>query len=245
MAISTGAAILGSTVVGGLMGRSAAKSQAGAARDAANAQLQASREANALQQRIYEENVARQQPFLQTGTEFFNRLAALQRGGPGAAQNLLQMDPGYQFRLGEGLKALDRQAAARGGLISGGALKAAQRYGQDAASQEYGAAYNRLAGLANVGPSAAGIMSGLGERYGATAGQNLMAGGQAAAQGILGAGSARASGYMGTANTLAGGLGQYLQYQQNQQLLGALQGGGGGGYSYGAELPNVGPQLPY
>lgn len=55
----------------------------------------------------------------------------------------LQADPGYQFRLSEGLKALDRQAAARGGLISGSALKASQRYGQDMASQEYGQAYNR------------------------------------------------------------------------------------------------------
>jgi hypothetical protein len=222
MAIGTGAAILGSAVLGGLASRSAAKTQAGAAQSAADAQLQASREANALQQKIYEENVARQQPFLQTGTEMFNRLAALQRGGPDAAQQFLQMDPGYQFRLSEGMKALDRQAAARGGLISGGALKAAQRYGQDLGSQEYSAAYGRLAGLADVGPRAAGIMSGLGERYGQTAGQNMMAGGQAAAQGLMGAGAARASGYIGGANALTGALGQYLNYNQNQQLLNRL-----------------------
>lgn len=236
------AAIIGSAVVGGLASRSAAKSQAGAARDAANAQLQASREANALQQRIYEENVARQQPFLETGTGFFNQLAALQRGGPQAAQNFLQMDPGYGFRLSEGMKALERSAAARGGLLSGGTGRALTRYGQDVASQEYGAAYNRLAGLADVGPRAAGVMSGLGQAYAGAAGQNLMAGGQAAAQGLLGAGGARASGYMGMANTLAGGLGQYLQYQQNQQLLSQLQGGGGGGGGGGAYpvIPDTG-----
>lgn len=222
MAISTGAAILGSAVLGGLASRSAAKSQAGAAQSAADAQLQASREANALQQRIYEESMARQQPFLQTGTEFFNRLADLQRGGPGAAQQFLQMDPGYGFRLSEGLKAMERGAAARGGLISGAALKAGQRYGQDLASQEYGAAYNRLAGLADVGPRAAGVMSSLGQQYGQQAGQNLMAGGQAAAQGYLGAGAARGSAYMGMANALTGGLGQYLNYTQNQALLNRL-----------------------
>lgn len=221
MAIGTAAAILGSAVIGGLASRSAGKAQASAAQSAADAQLQASREANALQQRIYEENVARQQPFLQTGTEFFNRLAAVQRGGP-EAQNFLQMDPGYQFRLAEGLKALDRQAAARGGLISGGALKAAQRYGQDVASQEFGAAYNRLASLANVGPQAAGVMSNLGQQFAGQYGQNLMAGGQAAAQGYLGAGSARGSAYMGMANALTGGLGQYLNYTQNQALLNRL-----------------------
>src|SRR5574343_22292 len=52
-------------------------------------------------------------------------------------------DPGYAFRMSEGLKALDRTAAARGGLISGSALKAASRYGQDMASQEYQNAFNR------------------------------------------------------------------------------------------------------
>jgi hypothetical protein len=227
------AAIIGSAVLGAASSRSAAKTQAGAARDAADAQLQASREANALQQRIYEENIGRQQPFLQGGTEDYNRLRALMSGGPGAAQNFLQMDPGYQFRFREGLKALDRQAAARGGLISGGALKAAQRYGQDLGSQEFGAAYNRLARMADVGPQAAGVMSNLGQNFAGQYGQNLMAGGQAAAQGMLGAGSARASGYIGGANALTGALGQYLNYTQNQNLMNRLLPGGGGGGSIG------------
>jgi hypothetical protein len=58
-------------------------------------------------------------------------------------QQVLDDDPGYQFRVSEGRKALDAQAAAKGGLISGGALKAAQNYGQQLASQEYGRAYER------------------------------------------------------------------------------------------------------
>jgi len=52
-------------------------------------------------------------------------------------------DPGYAFRLSEGQKQLERTAAARGGLLSGGALKAATRYGQDMGSQEYMNAFNR------------------------------------------------------------------------------------------------------
>ena len=55
-----------------------------------------------------------------------------------------QADPGYAFRLSEGMKALDRTAASRGGLLSGATLKEAQRYGSDLASQEYGNAYNRF-----------------------------------------------------------------------------------------------------
>lgn len=245
MGIETGAAILGSAVLGGLASNKAASTQAQAAQSAADAQLQAAREANALQQRIYEESVGRQQPFLTGGTEDYNRLRALMTGGPEAAQKFLTMDPGYGFRLSEGMKALDRQAAARGGLISGGALKAAQRYGQDVASQEFTNAYNRLAGLADVGPRAAGVMSSLGQTYGQQAGQNLMAGGQAAAQGILGAGSARASGYMGGVNALTSGLGQYLNYTQQQDLMNRLLPPGGGGtyspYGYGAPGSATGP----
>lgn len=214
-------AILGSAVLGGLAANKAAKTQASAATSAADAQLQATREANALQQRIYEESIKRQQPFLDVGTTALNRLVALNQPGADTSQ-FLQMDPGYGFRLAEGQKALERSAAARGGLISGAALKAAQRYGQEMGSQEYGAAYNRLANLANLGPSAAGVMSNLGQTYGSQAGQNLMAGGQAVGQGLTNAAAARASGYMGGVNALTGGLGQYLNYSQNQALMNRL-----------------------
>jgi hypothetical protein len=170
------------TLLGARMaGRSAEK--------AANTEAAQQQRALDLQERMYEEGVARQQPFLQTGTEFFNRLAALQRGGPGAAQEFLQMDPGYGFRLSEGLKALERGAAARGGLVSGAALKAAQRYGQDVASQEFGQAYNRLAGLAQIGPSAAGVMNTLGQNYASGAGGIYGAMGQSAGQAQLARGS--------------------------------------------------------
>lgn len=145
------------SLLGGLFEGDAAESAA----DSSNAQAQRGLD---LQKQMYDENVARQQPFLQTGTEFFNKLAELHRN-PSSGNAMMQMDPGYGFRLSEGLKGLDRQAAARGGLISGAALKAAQRYGQDYASNEFGTAYNRLAQLANTGPRAAGVMSELGTNF--------------------------------------------------------------------------------
>lgn len=138
------------------------------AEDAAAASTSQNQAALDLQERIYRENVARQEPFLKTGTEFYNKLAELHRN-PSSGNAMMQMDPGYGFRLSEGLKSLDRQAAARGGLISGGALKAAQRYGQDYASNEFGNAYNRLASLANTGPQAAGVVSNLGTNFANTA----------------------------------------------------------------------------
>ena len=216
---------------------------------AANREIEQQQKALDLQQRMYEEGVARQQPFLQGGTEDYNRLRSLMSGGPNASQQFLQMDPGYGFRLSEGMKALDRQAAARGGLMSGGALKAAQRYGQDYASNEFGNAYQRLAGLAQIGPSSAGVLNSLGQNYAGAAGQNLMAGGQAVGQGYMNAGNARASGYIGGANAISGGLGQYLNYQQNQTLMnrlmppttGAPYMSGGG---YNPSFDYSGPAMP-
>lgn|SRR5574341_100433 len=58
----------------------------------------------------------------------------------------LESDPGYQFRLGSGKSALERSAAARGVLRTGGTLKDLLEYGQKFGSQEYEGAYNRALG---------------------------------------------------------------------------------------------------
>src|SRR5215471_1844186 len=65
---------------------------------------------------------------------------------PTTGQQVLEDDPGYAFRVQQGQKALERSAAAQGTLVSGGQLKAAQDFGQQMASQEYGAAYQRALG---------------------------------------------------------------------------------------------------
>ncbi len=90
-----------------------------------------------------EEDVARQEPFRQTGLTAMNQLAALYSPETGAffktpTMNELLMDPGYTFRLAEGEKALARQQAARGRYLSGGAIKAGQEFSQGLASQEIG-----------------------------------------------------------------------------------------------------------
>jgi hypothetical protein len=142
-----------------------------------------------------------------------------------------QADPGYAFRLSEGQKALDRSAAARGGMISGAALKAAGRYGQDMASQEFTNAFNRyqtnrsnqlnpLQSLMGAGQSATNFVGSAGQNYATNAGNAYGAAGQAAA-----------SGYMGQANAVGQGVSQYLGYQSNNNLLNALQNRGS---TYGA-----------
>jgi hypothetical protein len=212
--------------------------QARAAKSAAQTSAEATDRATELQRQQYEQNIARQQPFLQGGTEDYNRLRALMSGGPGAAQNFLQIDPGYQFRLSEGMKALERQAAARGGLISGGALKAAQRYGQDLGSQEFGAAYNRLASLANIGPQAAGVMSTLGQNYASNVGNMMVGQGQTAANAAL----ARGSAYSGGLNQLGYLTGRYYGQQPQFQAPAPVESRdiypSAGGY-YGPAMPGV------
>lgn len=110
------------------------------------------------------------QPYYETGTAAQNEIAALQGLlGPEAqaeARARFQTDPGYQFRVSEGLAALDRSATARGGLYSGAAMKAVNDYAQGQAAQEYGNYYNRTAGIANTGFNAAANLADLARQYG-------------------------------------------------------------------------------
>lgn len=97
-----------------------------------------------------------------------------------------QADPGYQFRLSEGNKALERQLNAQGKTFSPEAIKALQTYGQNVASEEYGNAYNRfnndqgnlfnrLATLSGFGQTATGQVANAGTNY-ANQGSELYAG---------------------------------------------------------------------
>ena len=203
--------------VADVFGFGPASKQADATTQAANISAQAQREALALQQRMYEEGVARQQPWLQAGTGAINQLAAgLSPGGkyatPFSQTNWMQ-DPGYAFRLSEGQKALERSTAARAGLQSGAALKAAARYGQQAASDEYQNAFNRyynernqmlnpLQSLAGVGQTSANTLGSAGQNYAGAANQLAMT--NAANQGnlALGMGNIRASQYGNYGNAL-------------------------------------------
>jgi hypothetical protein len=126
-----------------------------------------------------------------------------------------EKDPGYAFRQSEGMKALERSASARGGLLSGGALKGIQRFGQDLASQEFGNAFNRytteraarlgtLGSLTGAGQSASNIMTGAAGQYGSQTAGNTLARGQATAQNALNRGEATAGMALGLGQATAG-----------------------------------------
>jgi len=219
-------AIGGSALLGASASRSAASTQAAAADRAAelqNQQFQQTREDLA--------------PYRAAGQTALNALTPLATNYQKFGMDQFQQDPGYGFRLSEGQKALDRQAAARGGLISGSALKAAQRYGQDMGSQEYMNAFNRyqternaqlnpLQSLAGVGQTTANQLGQFGATNAANVG-NLMTGGAAA----------QAAGQVGMANAFTGGVGTYLNYTSNNNLLNALKNRGS---IYGGPIANFG-----
>lgn len=142
MAIATGAAILGAAAIGAGASILGGAQQAKAARQAASAQTKATKDTIAAQEKALERQIGLQEPFRQTGVNALADYATASQYTPfGMPQ--FEADPGYQFRMSEGLKALERSAAARGILQSGGTLKDITRFGQDVASQEYQNAFQR------------------------------------------------------------------------------------------------------
>jgi hypothetical protein len=204
-------AIGGSALLGASAAKSAASTQAAAADRAAE-----------LQNQQFQQTRQDLAPYRAAGVNALGKLEGMAdytMFGP----EQFSKDPGYGFRLSEGQKALDRQAAARGGLISGSALKAATRFGQDMGSQEYTNAFNRYQieraaklgpyqSLAGVGQTTANQLGQFGAANAANVG-NLMTGGAAA----------NAAGQVGMANAFTGGVGQYLNYSQGNNLLNALK----------------------
>ena len=215
---------------------------ASTSRSAASQQSDAAKRAAEISDAQYYQTREDQRPYREAGVRALPQLEAQRNMMPGAFTGKVDLgqDPGYAFRLSEGQKALDRSAAARGGLISGGALKAAQRFGQDLGSQEYQNAYNRaltgynadvareatgynrLAALAGIGQTATSQIGAAGAANAANVG-NYLTGGAAA----------NAAGTVGAANAMTGGLSTYLNYNQGNNLVNAIRGGGGGNVSGG------------
>lgn len=212
--MGVGAAIVGGALISGAMGSKAAGKSARAQRRAAEASI-------AEQRRQFDLTRADAAPYRKVGSQALFSLADMmgvktenpyEPGTPEhtAFQNRetydFQKSPGYQFRLEEGMKGLERSQAGR--RLGGRAAKEALRYGQGYASGERGAEISRLATLAGFGPPTvgAGMPTGIPG--------TIERGGAAQAQaGVAGAAM--------TNQAIQGGLGNYMQWQQYNQ---------GGGY---------------
>lgn len=208
---------------------------------AAKAEKGAAGAATAEEQREYDQNRTDLAPYRDAG---YTALAQLGKGtADGGEFNTsftaadLPTDPGYQFRLDQGNRGVEASAAARGGVLSGAAVKALDRYNQGEASQEYGAAYDRyqtdltgrydrLASLAGVGQQAVNTGVAAGQQTAGEIGSN-----------ITSAGNATASGYVAGANAITGAANNVSQYFALKGLVGnpasaaAASSSGYGGYT--------------
>ena len=211
--------------VTGLVG---AKIGADASKSAAKTQAKSAKNANKLIWDMYQQSRDDSMPWLTTGKDALGKLSDLTKDGSDYMRGFnlsdFQADPGYQFRMDEGQKALERSAAANGNLNSGATLKALSRYGQDYASNEYNNAYNRwnndhattwnrLSSLAGMGQTQSAQLGNWGQQTGQVMGNN-----------IIGAGNATAAGKIGAANSWNGALtniGNNAMTTQNQ-ILGML-----------------------
>lgn len=218
------AAIAGAAVIGGVTSVISGNKAANAERDAATQASAASERATQLQieeaRRQYDTTRADYAPYRDVGYGALNRLASMYGvatsgtgAGSGAAGSStlgyandggFTASPGYQFRMDEGLKAIDRSAAARGVLNSGGADKARIRYAQGLASSEYDNYASRIAQLAGVGQAATGSTAAAGQNASNAITNAYGVNGQNQGNAAMAAGNARASSYANTGSAING-----------------------------------------
>jgi hypothetical protein len=142
------------------------KNAADAARDAARIQKTAADDANTEARRQYDLTRADQSPWLNIGKQNLENLNSQMGAGgfdtpnpgdydPGSFSygefnpGDLENDPGYKFRMAQGLKGIQNTRAGAGSLKSGATLKALLGYGQGLASEEMGNAYGRFSDQRN------------------------------------------------------------------------------------------------
>lgn len=162
------------------------------ARKAASAQTAGARAAGDTQREFFYQTREDFAPYREEGEAALRRYGDIVLGGD---VGKFRESPGYQFRLGEGEKAIRRAASAGGRLFSGRTMKEMGRYASNLASQEYGTYLSQLGKLASIGQASAGQLAQVSPAYASNIGQ---------AQ--IGEGTARASGYTGSAEAIRGTL---------------------------------------
>ena len=164
------AAVGGTIAAAGAIG--GATISANAAQNAANTEAGAANSANQLQYSEFQQQQANEAPWLSAGTSALGQMRSMASTTPTFTQAdfLANEDPAYGFDLSQGQQAIERSAAAQGGLQSGGTLKSLTNYAQGMASNEYSNAYNRFMTNQNTQFSRLGTLAGYGQT--ATAGVN-------------------------------------------------------------------------
>ncbi len=202
------AAVTSAVVVGAGMAYSANR-QGAAAKKAGQAQSNAAQQTIDKQQGIYDNSMSLAQPYYDAGTNALSQLDAVNSGDYSGFNS----SPDYLFAQQQGLQGLDRSAAARGSLFSGGADADRMTFASGLASQNLNNYRSNLMSLANMGQNQSQYMGQLGQNYGNQFSNAMGIKGQADAQRA----SATAGAQAGYGNALASAAGSWL-------------GAGGGGF---------------
>lgn len=182
---------------------------------ASQAQAEAARNSNDTQLNMYNQQRADQTPWREAG---ITALTSLQNKD---FMNGWQQDPGYQFRMMEGEKAINSAASARGMANSGATMKALTRYGQDYSSNEYNNVYNReygrLSSLAGLGSNATNQLVGASQNYGNNVSNNQIGLGNAYASNDIAA-TNRMGSFINSGAKAAGQAGSFSALFSDERL---------------------------
>ena len=221
MAIATGTAILGSALIGAAGSAAAGIFGGNKAADAQKKAAKAQKAALAQQTELVK-------PYVEAGK---NALAEYQKLAPyeDFGMKQFQADPGYNFRMAEGMKALERSAAARGLLQSGGTLKGIQQYGQNLASSEYENAFSRYLSQREARLDPYRYLTGQGQAAAVGQAANVGSTGAALAEiaaqrgNVNAAQAAGAAGAIGNAfSSIGQGVGSYFANQPYMNYLSSI-----------------------
>ena len=198
-----------------------------ASQSAANTQANSAANATAAQQAALDKQIALNQPFYDVGVGASKDLSKQPAYTPAAFN--FQADPGYAFTLEQGNKQMNATAAARGGLISGNALTAGQKYGQGLGSTYYQQAYNNyLANNAqnlqayNTNTANKQFLANQGQSSANNTANAIGNFGNSSASNTIGAGNALAAGTVGSANAYTGAFNTGVNAYQTNAMINML-----------------------
>jgi len=252
--MGTGGALLGAGALGAGASLIGSGMQSSAIKSAAAQQAAAAQTAQQQQMAMFNQVQGNLSPFMQGGQTALQQLQGLTGTGAGGnpltapltaqfqpTMEQLEQTPGYQFSLGQGLKATQNSYAAQGLGASGAAMKGAANYAEGLAGTTYQQQFqnnlsqnaqiaNILQNQVNMGSNAAAGLSTAGIQSQGMANQALMSGAAASAAGTVGQATALAGGLAGATSSLGSGATNYalLNMMQNNGMFG---GGGNTAYS--------------
>jgi len=189
------------------------------AHNAANAQKSAARGQIAATQQNYDNTAQNLNPYIDAGKNALGTITDLNNGNFSSFTNA----PDYQFAFDQQLQGLDRSAAARGSLYSGGHSTDVMNIANGLASQNYNNYYSKLAALAGNGQSAAANLGSVGTGNAAAIGAGL--------QNQANASSFQAGAYSNLLGGAATQLAQLAGQRSQSSYLPAINTGFGSGIS--------------